>query len=150
MVDPASKRDLSLVVPCFNEELNIPELTERVLRTFEAGKLHGELVLVDDGSRDGTARVIREQMQQSPDVVVGQFHPKNRGLAAAWRTGVDAARGAAVAVLDADLQYQPEDVLRLYRTLREYSVDVVQGWRSTVGREKGKRYYLSRGFNTLL
>lgn len=150
MVDQASKRDISLVVPCFDEELNIPELTERVLRTFEAGKLNGELVLVDDGSRDGTARVIREKMQQHPDVVVGQFHPKNKGMAAAWRTGVDAARGADVAVLDADLQYQPEDVLRLHRTLREYSVDVVQGWRSSVGREKGRRYYLSRGFNTLL
>ena len=69
MVDQASKRELSLVVPCFDEELNIPELTERVLRTFEAGKLNGELVLVDDGSRDGTARVIREKMRQHPDVV---------------------------------------------------------------------------------
>ena len=150
MVDPASKRDLSLIVPCFNEELNVPELTERVQGTFVMGQLNGELVLVDDGSRDGTARVIREKMLQYPDWVTGKFHPQNQGLAAAWRTGVDAARGAAVAVLDADLQYQPEDVLRLYRTLREYSVDVVQGWRSSVGREKGKRYYLSRGFNTLL
>lgn len=150
MDDQASKWDIAVVVPCFNEELNIPELAERVQRTFETGKLNGELILVDDGSHDGTARVIREQMRQYPRWVVGQFHERNKGLAAAWRTGVAAARAPVVAVIDADLQYRPEDVLRLLRALHEYSVDVVQGWRSAVGRERGKRYYLSRGFNTLL
>ena len=49
MADPI-QLDLSVIVPCFNEELNIPELSERVLQTFEAGKLRGELILVDDGS----------------------------------------------------------------------------------------------------
>jgi phenylacetate-CoA ligase len=141
---------LSVVVPCYNEEFNIPELTARVLATFDAGKIIGELVLVDDGSKDGTARVIREQALLHPGLVSGQFHAKNAGLAAAWRTGVAATRGTHVAVLDADLQYQPEDVLRLLRTLLDHSVDVVQGWRSAVGREKGNRYYLSRGFNALL
>jgi phenylacetate-CoA ligase len=142
--------DLSIVVPCYNEELNIPELTDRVIRTLDSGKLRGELVLVDDGSSDGTARVIREQMKAHPDRVVGVFHRVNRGLAGAWATGVNAARGSMVAVIDADLQYQPEDVLRLYRTLMESSVDVVQGWRSAVGREKNARYHLSRGLNTIL
>lgn len=142
--------DLSVIVPCFNEELNIPELTERVLRTFGEGKLRGELILVDDGSADGTARVIREHMKLHPDRVVGVFHPVNRGLAAGWRSGVDAARAPIVTVIDADLQYQPEDILRLYRTLMDRSIDVVQGWRSSVGRERGNRYFLSRGFNVLL
>ncbi len=142
--------ELSIIVPCFNEELNIPELTARVLRTLETGNLRGELVLVDDGSSDGTARVIREQAAAAPDRVVGVFHRSNRGLAAAWRSGVDAARGAVIAVIDADLQYQPEDVLRLYRKLVETSVDVVQGWRSSVGRERSARYYMSRGLNTIL
>ena len=50
MDDQASKWDISVVVPCFNEELNIPELTDRVLRAFSTGKLRGELILVDDGS----------------------------------------------------------------------------------------------------
>jgi phenylacetate-CoA ligase len=144
------KHDLSVIVPCFDEELNIPELTERVLRTFEAGKLAGELILVDDGSSDGTARVIRELARAHEGQVVGVFHRENKGLAAAWRSGVDAARALTVAVIDADLQYRPEDLLRLYRTLMDHSTDVVQGWRSAVGRERGKRYYLSRGFNTML
>jgi phenylacetate-CoA ligase len=135
--------DLSVVVPCFNEELNIPELSQRVLAMFDGAGLRGELVLVDDGSADATARVIREHSERDPRVV-GVFHRVNRGMAGAWRTGVNAARGVHVAIIDGDLQYQPEDILRLYRTLIDSSVDVVQGWRSSVGRERGARYSLSR------
>jgi phenylacetate-CoA ligase len=145
----APSLDLSVVVPCFNEELNIPELSQRVLGMFDGAGLRGELVLVDDGSADATARVIREHSRMDARVV-GVFHRVNRGMAGAWRTGVNAARGAHVAIIDADLQYQPEDILRLYRTLMDSSVDVVQGWRSSVGRERGARYSLSRGFNTVL
>lgn len=146
----APSLDLSVVVPCFNEELNIPELSQRVLAMFDASGLRGELVLVDDGSSDATARVIREHSERDARVV-GVFHRVNRGMAGAWRTGVLSARGAHVAIIDADLQYQPEDILRLYRTLMDSSVDVVQGWRSSVGREQGStRYTLSRGFNTIL
>lgn len=145
----APSLDLSVVVPCFNEELNIPELSQRVLAMFDGAGLQGELILIDDGSADATARVIREHSRRDPRIV-GVFHRINRGMAGAWRTGVNAARGAHVAIIDADLQYQPEDILRLYRTLIDSSVDVVQGWRSSVGRERGARYMLSRGFNTLL
>jgi len=146
----AGSVDLSVVVPCFNEELNIPELCQRVLAMFDASGLRGELVLVDDGSSDATAQVIREHSLRDARVV-GVFHRVNRGMAGAWRSGVNAARGAHVAIIDADLQYQPEDILRLYRTLMDSSVDVVQGWRSSVGREQGSaRYTLSRGFNTIL
>jgi len=145
----APSLDLSVVVPCYNEELNIPELSQRVLHMFDTSGLRGELVLVDDASSDNTARVIREHSQADARVV-GAFHRVNRGMARAWRTGVAAARGAHVAIIDADLQYQPEDILRLYRTLLDYSVDIVQGWRSAVGRERGPRYSMSRGFNTIL
>lgn len=142
--------ELSVIVPCLNEELNLPELCERALAVFEAGGLRGELILVDDGSTDGTAGVIRALMEAHPGAVVGCFHPQNRGIAAAWRTGAVAARGKLVATIDADLQYQPEDLLRLRRALHDHSVDVVQGWRSAVGRRRDERYTLSRGFNLLL
>src|SRR5688572_24869302 len=89
-------------------------------------------------------------MREHPDQVVGRFHAKNLGIANAWKTGVAAARGPVVGVIDADLQYQPEDLLRLYRELLEHSIDVVQGYRSSIGRERGPRYTLSRGFNELL
>jgi phenylacetate-CoA ligase len=142
--------EITVIAPALNEELNLPELTRRVLQTFEMGNVKGELVIVDDGSTDGTARIVRELMKQHPGVVVGQFHGANKGIAESWRTGVRAARGTYACVIDSDLQYQPEDIPRLLRALVDYAVDVVQGWRSAVGRERGARFYLSRGFNTLL
>jgi phenylacetate-CoA ligase len=151
-LSPASREptELSVIVPCLNEELNIPELTQRLLRTFDVGGFAGEVVLVDDGSTDGTPRVIRAAMAAHPGQVVGVFHPKNLGIAEGWKSGVRAASGKLVATIDADLQYQPEDLLRLRRELYEHAVDVVQGWRSAVGRAKGQRYTLSRGLNALL
>lgn len=145
-----SELQLSVIAPCFNEELNIPELTRRVLSVFDRGNLVGELILVDDGSSDGTRAAIEAQEREHPGRVVGRFHPKNRGIAHGWKTGTAAARAPIVAVIDADLQYQPEDLLRLYAELMEHSIDIVQGWRSAVGRERGTRYNLSRGFNVLL
>lgn len=145
-----SDLELTVIAPCYNEETNIPELARRVLGVFEHGKLTGELVLVDDGSTDGTRAAIEELQRQYPDVVVGAVHPENRGIAEAWRTGTRTARAPVVSIIDADLQYQPEDLLRLYRELFDHSVDVVQGWRSAVGRDRDARYHLSRGFNVLL
>jgi phenylacetate-CoA ligase len=142
--------ELSVVVPCLNEVFNVDELTRRVLAVFETGGFPGELILVDDGSSDGTKAAIEALETAYPGQVVGRFHAQNAGIAQAWRTGVGAARGRLVAIIDADLQYQPEDILRLRRELLEHSVDVVQGWRSSVGRERSTRYYLSRGLNTML
>lgn len=142
--------ELTVIVPCFNEEGNIPELSARVLKVFEVGELVGELVLVDDGSSDGTRDAIAEQEARHPDMVRGVIHGTNRGIAEAWKSGAEAARGRLCAIIDADLQYQPEDLLRMRRALYERSVDIVQGWRSAVGREKGPRWYYSRGFNWLL
>jgi phenylacetate-CoA ligase len=142
--------ELSVVVPCFNEEFNVEELARRVLGVFEVGGFAGELILVDDASSDGTKAAIETLAAKHPGVIVGQFHAKNAGIAAGWRTGTAAARGRLVAIIDADLQYQPEDLLRMRRELVEHSLDIVQGWRSSVGREKDNRYYLSRGLNAML
>jgi phenylacetate-CoA ligase len=145
-----SDPELSVIAPCFNEELNAAEFTRRVLAVFDRGRVAGELILVDDGSRDNTRSVIEQLAGEHPGRVIGQYHEKNAGIAAAWRTGVDAARGTLAAIIDSDLQYQPEDLLRLKRALEEYNVDVVQGWRSPVGRERGARYNVSRAFNFML
>ena len=141
--------ELSVIVPCFNEENNLDALARRVLAVFEKGGFEGELILVDDGSSDGTRAKIEDLETKFPNVV-GQFHARNGGIAQAWKTGVAAARGRLAAIIDADLQYQPEDLLRLRRDLIETSVDIVQGSRSSIGRERDARYYYSRGLNTLL
>ena len=142
--------ELSVIVPCFNEELNVEELTRRVLNVFETGGFSGELILVDDGSSDGTKVKIEALESAHPGVVVGKFHTRNGGIAQGWRTGVAAARGRLVSIIDADLQYLPEDLLRLRRELRETNVDIVQGSRSSRRPQARPRYYYSRGLNTLL
>ena len=141
--------ELSVVVPCLNEEANLPELCSRMAEVFRIGGFPAELVIVDDGSTDGTARVLAAEMERYP-FIVARRHSENRGITASWRTGVAAAKGRLVCVLDADLQYQPEDILRLRRELEISNVDIVQGWRSPFGRDKGPRYWYSRCFNYVL
>ncbi|MEO8359032.1 MAG: glycosyltransferase [Vicinamibacteria bacterium] len=141
--------ELSVVVPCYNEAGNLHELVDRLLIVFTKRKVRGEIVLVNDGSRDKTGEVIDALARDHPEVVP-VHHEKNRGLAAGWDSGVAKATGVYVCLIDADLQYQPEDVARLHRELLHTRVDMVQGRRSSIGRQRDSRYHLSRGLNLLL
>jgi phenylacetate-CoA ligase len=145
--------DLSVIVPCLNEEENVEELVERLARVFENRRLRdrggAELIIIDDGSTDSTwSEVLR--LSSGHGFVVPVRHPQNLGLAAAWRTGVDVARGRLVCVIDADLQYRPEDILALYDSLESSRADLAQGYRSPSGRERDVRYFVSRGLHYLL
>ncbi len=116
---------LSLVVPAFDEEENLRPLHARIAAAL--GPRHDwELVLVDDGSRDGTARVIRELAQQDARVV-GVFLARNSGQTAALAAGVGEARGSRIATLDADLQNDPADLPAMLAQLDEN--DAVVGYR---------------------
>lgn len=142
--------ELSVLVPCFNEEGNLPELVERTLRVFARREIRGEIVLVNDGSRDGTGGQIDALAAAHPGVV-GVHHPTNRGIAAGWRTALEHSRGRYVCTIDADLQYQPEAIALLHREMRFSHADLVQGWRSSLERHQyDHRYYLSRGLDYLL
>jgi phenylacetate-CoA ligase len=140
---------LSVVAPCFNEAQNLPELVDRLTRTFQRKDIAGEIVLVNDGSRDATGSVIDELARQNPRVVP-VHHATNRGIEAAWRSGLQAARGVYVCFIDADLQHLPEDVYRLLREIQLSNADLVQGYRSSVGRLKNSRFILSKGLNFIL
>ncbi|HYI11913.1 MAG TPA: glycosyltransferase [Thermoanaerobaculia bacterium] len=142
--------DISVVAPCYNEMENANALTERLLHLFAKRKLHGEVVLVNDGSRDETGRVIDELARKYPDSVVAVHHKKNQGIAVAWQTGVDSSSGKYVCLIDADLQYLPEEVWRLYREIEASRADMVQGFRSTIERLKDSRYLYSKALNVLL
>jgi phenylacetate-CoA ligase len=141
--------ELSVIAPCYNEAANLPELVERVRLLFARRELSGELILVDDGSNDGTADVMARLAGDHAFVVVCR-HTANLGIVPAWRSGLSRARGNYVCLIDADLQYQPEDIDRLYRELRFSHADVVQGWRTSIGRRRDARWLLSRGLNILL
>ncbi len=150
MRESAAERELSVVVPCFNEAKNLPELAERLDRVFQRKAIDGEVVLVDDGSGDDTAAAIGLLAERYPGVARGVFHQTNQGIAAAWSSGTAAARGRYVCFMDADLQNLPEDVARLHREICWSHADLVQGYRSSVGRLKDSRYLLSKGLNWLL
>ena len=130
--------ELSVIVPCFNEELNVDELTRRILNVFATGGFEGELILVDDGSQDETRSRIEALERAHPDVVVGKFHTREpghrRGLAdrrgrrARPAGGIDRRRSAVPA------RGHPAPAPRAATST---SVDIVQGWRSAVGREQG-------------
>jgi glycosyltransferase involved in cell wall biosynthesis len=142
-------REVSVVVPCYNEARNLPELVARLLATFERAQVDGEIVLVNDGSRDETGAVIDGLAATHPEVV-GCHHVVNQGMEAGWNTGVRATSGVYVCFIDADLQYEPEDVARLYAAMRESGADIVQGCRVTPTSVRDSRYAFSRGLNFLL
>ncbi|TMK13119.1 MAG: glycosyltransferase, partial [Actinobacteria bacterium] len=142
--------ELSVLVPCFNEEGNLPELVERTERIFDRRGIAGEIILVNDGSEDGTGAEIDALAATHPRVAA-VHHATNRGMAAAWKSALDRSRGRYVLTLDADLQYQPEAIAQLYREICFSKADLVQGWRSVLERNKYDiRYVLSRGLDYLL
>ena len=110
-----SNTAVSVVVPVFEEEGNIQPLANEVFNAL-AGKMHYELIFVDDGSRDGTVEEIRRAIAQDPIVSLKQ-HDINKGQSAALRTGVKAARSKIIAVLDGDGQNDPADIPALLAAL---------------------------------
>jgi len=118
--------ELSVVAPVYDEVENLRELHRRVGEVLD-GVHDWELVLVDDGSRDGSAELIRALAVEDPRVR-GVFHPENRGQTAAMANGFRAARAPLVATLDADLQTDPADILKLLAELGEN--DAVVGYRA--------------------
>jgi phenylacetate-CoA ligase len=145
-----SPLDLSIIVPCFNEEGNLRELTRRLLEALEQARINAEILLVDDASKDGTRALIQELSRSHDGAIVGIFHDENRGIVGGWRSGVAQAQAPHVAITDADLQYAPEDLPRLFQILRREGPDIVQGWRIAHNFKSTYRFVLSLGFNLVL
>ncbi len=114
---------LSVIIPVFNEVNTVLEVIERVRRTA----LPLEIILVDDGSQDGTREKL-ELLPKTDDLRI-IFHDINRGKGAALRTGFQQATGTAVVVQDADLEYDPDDFRFLVQPIVEGEADVVYGTR---------------------
>jgi len=115
---------VSVVIPVFNEEKNLPELIRRCLAACRSMDLRFELILVDDGSRDGSAQLISEAAEQYADEIIGVFLTRNWGQHGAILAGFSRSRGDIVVTLDADLQNPPEAIPLVVRKAQE-GYDVV-------------------------
>ena len=126
---PQESCSLSLVIPCYNEEKTLQTCVETVLAVFETVKdVRVDIIVVDDCSKDNSFEIAQGLARSYPQITVKK-HEINRGKGAALRTGFTNATGDYVAIQDADLEYDPADLLRLLRPLRRGMADVVYGSR---------------------
>jgi len=122
-----ARPDVSIVVPLYDEEENVAPLCAAVREALEDQSFRYELLLVDDGSRDGTRTILREEAKRDPRIRA-LFLRRNSGQTAAMATGFARARGRIVVSMDGDLQNDPRDIPALLSKLEE-GFDVVCGWR---------------------
>jgi glycosyltransferase involved in cell wall biosynthesis len=126
---------LSVIIPVYNEVGNIEEILKRVKATKKAS----EIIVVDDGSQDGTRDILKKLDGKEKVHVI--LHEKNQGKGAAVRTGMDAAQGEIMLIQDADLEYDPRDYATLLQPLEEGIADVVYGSRFLGGPRRVAMYW---------
>ena len=138
---------LSVVMPAYNERATIAEIVQRVL----AVPLRKELIIVDDGSTDGTRDILRDiQKRHSGPELRVLFQPENLGKGAALRAGIQAAHGDYVIIQDADLEYDPRDYFVLLQPCLEHGADVVYGSRFIGGAQRRVLFFWHAVGNQLL
>jgi len=144
----ASGPDLSVIIPMFNEEANIPVLMTRLFDVLARLPQTFEVIAIDDGSQDGTFRALQIEAAHRPQLKVIRFR-RNYGQTAAMMAGIDHAAGAILVSLDADLQNDPDDIPVLLEKMSE-GYDVVSGWRKDRQDAKFRRTLISRIANRLI
>ena len=121
-------KDISIIVPLFNEEESLGELFSWIRKVMEENGFSYEVIFVDDGSTDGSWKVITEIAGQNSNVRGISFR-RNYGKSAALFHGFEAASGRVVFTMDADLQDSPEELPEMYRMITVEGWDVVSGWK---------------------
>lgn len=135
---------LSVIMPVYNEKNTLIEILNRI----EAVPIEKEIIIVDDGSTDGTRQILRDIKDENIKVIL---HERNQGKGAAIKTGLREATGEIVIIQDADLEYEPMDYLKLIPLIESGKAQVVYGSR-TLGSNKRSyhRYYWGGQFVTLV
>src|SRR6185312_15933797 len=140
--------DVTVTIPLYNEAENVPVLYERVRTALDSLGRSWELILVNDGSRDGSAALLDAIAARDPRVTIVHFR-RNYGQTAAFMAGIDLARGDIIVPMDGDLQNDPADIGKLLGKLDE-GFDVVSGWRKDRQDHAIKRNLPSRLANALI
>lgn len=126
------QKDISIVIPLFNEEESLPELTDWIEKVCSEHGYSYEVIMIDDGSTDSSWDVIKE-LSENNAAIRGIKFQRNYGKSAALNEGFKAATGNVVITMDADLQDSPDEIPELYRMITADGFDLVSGW-------KKKRY----------
>jgi glycosyltransferase involved in cell wall biosynthesis len=124
--------DISVVVPLYDEVESLPELTSWISRVMDENRFSYEIILVDDGSKDGSWEMIKKLQLNNANIRGIKFR-RNYGKSAALNTAFEAVKGDVVITMDADLQDSPDEIPELYRRITEENYDLISGW-------KAKRY----------
>jgi len=124
--------DISVVIPLYNEEESLPELTSWIAKVMQKHNFSYEVLFVDDGSTDTSWSII-ENLKQEYSSVKGIKFRRNYGKSAALNVAFEAAQGDVIITMDADLQDSPDEIPELFRRIKEEKFDIVSGW-------KKKRY----------
>ena len=124
--------NISIVVPLYNEEESLPELCAWIQRIMSENNYSYEIILVDDGSSDGSWNVVKS-LKSSDNNIRGLRFRRNYGKSAALNKGFEKAQGDVIITMDADLQDSPDEIPGLYKMIVEEGYDLVSGW-------KKKRY----------
>jgi len=120
--------DISLIIPLYNEEESLPELSDWINRVCTESNLTYEIIFVDDGSSDNSWEVI-EELSESNKNVKGIKFRRNYGKSAALNKGFEAAQGDVVITMDADLQDSPDEIPELFKLIKEDGYDLISGWK---------------------
>jgi dolichol-phosphate mannosyltransferase len=137
---------LSVVIPCYNEECTLAAVLDRVIAAAPPD-VEKEILIVDDGSKDGSAAIAEEYARRHPRVVFAHRLPANRGKGAAVRHGFQQATGDVVLIQDADLEYNPDEYPKLLAPFADPKVQVVYGSRilGSQNRSYNRYYWGGRG-----
>ena len=130
--------DISVVVPLYNEQESLPELSAWIDRVAQSNHLSYEIIMVDDGSTDDSWEVVEQLKEQYP-AIKGIRFVRNYGKSAALYCGFAEAQGEVVFTMDADLQDSPDEIPEMRRMILEEGYDLVSGWKKKRYDPAGKR-----------
>ena len=139
--------DVSTVLMIYNEEENIGPLTRDILAVYDESGLDGEVILVEDGSEDRSAEVVKALAEEDPRVIA-VYHGENKGRSWAIRSGFDAARGDVTIIMDSDRQYEPKEIPDMVAKVNE-GVEVVSGRRDR-REDRFDRKLISKVYNIII
>jgi glycosyltransferase involved in cell wall biosynthesis len=120
--------DVSIVIPLYNEEESLQELSTWIQRVVDENNLSYEIVMVDDGSTDSSWSIIENLHEKDPNIRGIKFR-RNYGKSAALNVAFEAVQGSVVITMDADLQDSPDEIPGLFKMIKEEGYDLVSGWK---------------------